>query len=192
MIIFQKKKIIFFKSYKTAGTAIETELSKQLQESDIQCPFGFGEERMSGQNHSSLRIGVYQFFLSLRNPLLLASIFKTVLRGEKIIHEHTTPEVLLLFFPKFMDYQKIVVSRDAHEVNFSNYRMHKKRYKYTGTYEQFLTSHHFINNDIFDRYRWSQSPIPGLRKFNYVDLEDFKAFLKKYDLNVELLNRVNT
>jgi len=187
MIVFHSRKLIFFKSYKTAGTAIEFELSKQLGSEDVQLPFGYGADYFCGQNAESLKINYLNI---LKNPRIFLVLAKQMLKNIAIVHEHIDPEVFDVLFPAYSGYTKISVYRDSHDTNYSNYRMYVRRYGIDCGYDDFIKSN-YISNALFKRSR-SGKPINNLHIFQYNDLNSLISFLSEYELNLKLDIRINS
>ncbi|UWR39647.1 hypothetical protein [Sulfitobacter sp. W074] len=192
MIIFTKKKLIFIKTFKTAGTAIETELSAQLGSDDIQLPFGFGDERVEGKNYRRLRLGIRNLIASLRHPYVAFRIIAGhFLTGTPIINEHTDAECLTLFFPEYQNFTLVSISRPNEEVNQSNYRMHQRRYNYDGSFDKFIQQKGRICNNYFFKGRAGSFTCGRYEIFEYSRLAEAKNFFRQQGLELSLQDRVN-
>lgn len=165
------------KSYKTAGTKIETEIRGFLAASDIQLDFGYGDFRAFGQNAYEIRFRM-QSLLTIHFYLMLPFAIKRFVRGERIIDEHIDPDFLIFLNPKFSSYQFITIQRDEADVNASNAKMVKKRSKIDPKYINYKIKH--IKNKYYYRSRLYPFKKLKIKVFDYRNLEEFEEFINTF------------
>tara|TARA_B110000908_G_C10201177_1_gene425402 strand:- start:650 stop:1225 length:576 start_codon:yes stop_codon:yes gene_type:complete len=177
MIIFEDEKIVFVKSYKTAGTKIEYEIRKYLKPNDIQIKFGYSEFSTKGQNEGCLKFNFWNIFTQHFYLMLPYIVFRFV-KGETVIDEHTDIDTLIFWNKKYRGYEYVTVYRNVDDVNLSNRRMHTKRLKVDFDNHQ-IGKIKTITNKYYYKSRFAFSNVLKLRVFQYENLDELDEYFRK-------------
>jgi hypothetical protein len=179
MFIITREKIVFLKTFKTAGTKIEAEASKHLRSDDIQIEFGSGHLYTKGHNQAQVKFEK-RSILTLRFWILLPWALKWKISKHNWLNEHIDLDQLLWLMPSLIDHKFVIVYRDEQKVNESNKRMYARR--------GYGVHPKPISNSLFFRSRFSFLPLPQIIIVSYdkiKEIENVSPFFAKVKFNWE-------
>jgi len=149
MIISHKYKFIFIKTRKTAGTSIETYLSRYCDKKDIITPVGNEPETEvhKSRNWKGFFNPFPELFLFDGNVKSLAKPFKDFLFREKFYNHIPAYRVKARVPQKIWDsYYKFCVERNPWDKTISHYSMVNQRSNDGLTFDEYISKKNFCFN----------------------------------------------